>query len=133
MRLTAYFQSNTEKTLIGLEMSMKISLPPSDRHHYNMDYSSMSSGIPVLMLPGRSRINQQLRRKGVMPKNGQFNGDNSIVFKIVPLSTQYQQPTMAPKKLCVVKETICSFFLQAVVGSRKRLTMISYVLIPRWT
>lgn len=30
---------------------------------------------------------------------------------------------MAPKKLCVVKETKCSFFLQAVMGSRKRLTM----------
>lgn len=29
---------------------------------------------------------------------------------------------MAPNKLCVVKETKCSF-LQAVMGSRKRLTM----------
>lgn len=30
---------------------------------------------------------------------------------------------MAPKKLCVVKETKMFFFLQAVMGSRKGLTM----------
>lgn len=30
---------------------------------------------------------------------------------------------MAPNKLCVVKETKCSFFLQALMGSRKGLTM----------
>lgn len=30
---------------------------------------------------------------------------------------------MAPKKLCVVRETEMFFFLQAVMGSRKRLTM----------
>lgn len=118
MRLIVYFQSNAEKTLTtGLEISnenINITLTSSyvGRHHYNMDYCSISPGIPVLMLPGRSRINQQLRRKWVLPKNGQFNGDNPIVF-----STQYQQPTMAPEKLCVVKETIYSFFLQVVMGS----------------
>lgn len=30
---------------------------------------------------------------------------------------------MAPKELCVVRETEMFFFLQAVMGSRKRLTM----------
>ena len=57
-----------------------------------------------------------------MPKNEQFNRENSTVFKFVPSITQYQKPTIAPNKLCVVKETKCSF-LQAVMGRRKRLTM----------
>lgn len=58
-----------------------------------------------------------------MPKSGKFNGDNSIVFKIVPSITQYQKPSMATKKLCVVNKQNVLFFLQAVMGSRKRLTM----------
>lgn len=48
---------------------------------------------------------------------------NNLIEKI-PLSLDLcpQSPTMAPNKLCVVKETKCAF-LQAVMGSRKRLTM----------
>ena len=59
----------------------------------------------------------------MLPKNEQFNRENSIVFTFASLVTHYQKPTMAPDKLCVVKETKCSFFLQAVMGNRKRLTM----------
>lgn len=53
----------------------------------------------------------------MLPKNEQFNRENSTVFKFVPSITHYQKPTMAPNK-----ETKCSS-LQAVMGSRKRLTM----------
>lgn len=58
----------------------------------------------------------------MLPKNEQFNRENSTVFEFVPSISHYQKPTMAPNKLCVVRETKCSF-LQAVMGSRKRLTM----------
>lgn len=59
----------------------------------------------------------------MLPKSVRFNGENSIVFKIVPSIAQYQKPSMAPKKLCVVKRQNVFFFLQAVMGGRKGLTI----------
>lgn len=58
-----------------------------------------------------------------MPKSGKFNGDNSIVFKIVPSITSIKNPVWHQRNYMWLRGKMFFFFLQAVMGSRKRLTM----------
>lgn len=109
----------------GLEKSngnvdtMQTSSYDASRHHYNMDGQSLTQGYWFQQSSGDTEL----------INNSQQCLKTNNFIKSIPLSLKFYPPSLSIKspprhtKLCVVKETKCSFFfLQAIMESRKGLT-----------